>query len=465
MDSKYFYIFVKCMAHLCICVLYGLNHNESFVTARIAKKNFAKHYPIHRIFNSIGVFIISFFLYKYELLSSRSEIIDENNGKAKSSNKNILIFNDKEIENGILSIKSSLFYLFIIFCWAVVDDVIENYEVIFQDLDFWMFELIILWFLSIKMFKYEIYKHQILGISFYLFSGLLKIGCIIVTFITVPGFKNNDDAQYNGGLPIFYQKDKEIRIPIGIALYILLITLRSYISLKLKWYMDKKYISHNKILMVYGFFGTIVYTIISIVGTSFKCPSIKDDSNMFKYLCKVNNTDNTSIHLEHIGRYVSDYNSDISIILFEIFVIFLGIISFFSKNYFSILIIKYLTPVHLIISIPIIFFGQKVIMITYSLIYKEVENDEKFEFFHGNIKKLIKFILDSCGDCLCILGFLIYLEICVIKCCKCDDNTKKNIMKRSFVETVKINEEEDDNILLDEDSRKESVVNTLELNN
>jgi hypothetical protein len=453
------------VAHLCICVLYGLNHNESFVTTRIAEENFAKHYPIHRIFNSIGVFFISCFFYKYEEMSSRSELIYENNNKAKNSNKNILIFNDKEIGNEDLPVKSILFYFFIIFCWAAVDDVIEYYIVIFKDLDFWMFELIIIWILSIKMFNYEIYKHQILGISLCLFSGLLKIGCIIVTFIDIPGVNANDEAQYNGGLPIFYKKRPGIRITIGIALYILLITLRSYISLKLKWYMDKKYISHNKILMTYGFFGIIIYTIISIVGTFFKCPNIKDDLNMFKYLCKVNNTDNTSIHLEHFGRYASNYNNDILIILLEAFVIIIGIVSFFSKNYFSIIIIKYLTPVHLIISIPIVFFGQKVIMTTYSFIYIRTENDKQFKFFHGNIKKIIKFILDSCGDCLCILGFLIYLEICVIKFCKCDDNTKKNIMKRSFVETARINEEEDENIILDEDSRKESVVNTIELNN
>ena len=456
---------MKCVAHLFICVLYGLNHNESFITTRIAEENFAKHYPIHRIFNSIGVFFISYYLYKYEKLSSRSELIDEKNNKAKNSDKNILIFNDKEIENENLPFKSILFYLIIIFCWAVVDDVIEYYIVIFQDLDFWMFELIILSILSIKMFNYEIYKHQILGISLCLFSGLLKVGCIIVTFIEIPGVNVNDEAQYRGGLPIFYKKHPEIRITIGIILYILLIILRSYISLKLKWYMDKKYISHNKILMTYGFFGIIIYTIISIVGTFFKCPSMKDDQNMFKYLCKVNNTDNTSIHLEHFGRYASNYNNDILIILLEVFVIIIGIVAFFSKYYFSIIIIKYLTPVHLIISIPIVFFGQKVIMITYSFIHIRVENDKKFKFFHGNIKKIIKFILDSCGDFLCILGFLIYLEICVIKFCKCDDNIKKNIMRRSFVETAKINEEEDENIILDEDSRKESVVNTIELNN
>ena len=169
------------LSYLFYIILYGANHNESFKVTRIAREDFSKHYLIHRLFSSIGIFIISLCLYRYEVISSRSESVEDRIFKEKTSKKNELIYND--IENEGKSFKFILFYLFIIFCWVLIDDIIENYIVIFKDLDFWMFELIILWYLSIKMFKYEIYNHQILGISLCLFSGLLKIGCIIVTFV------------------------------------------------------------------------------------------------------------------------------------------------------------------------------------------------------------------------------------------------------------------------------------------
>ena len=463
MDPKYYFLFMA-LSYLFYIILYGLNHNESFEVTRIAREDFSKHYLIHRVFISIGIFIISICLHKYEVISSRSELIEESNYKEKTSTKNELIYNDAE--NMDKSIKFILFYLFIILCWVLLDDIIENYIVIFKDLDFWMFELIILWYLSIKMFKYEIYNHQILGISLCLFSGLLKIGCIIVTFINVNGDDNDKDkGQYNGKLPIIYKVNKNL-IFVGIILYILLITLRSYVYLKLKWYMDKKYVSHNKIFIVYGFLGIIIYCIISLIGTKIKCNSQYIFS---QYICKVitnNNGSNVSYnldnrvkdnnityYLENIFVYFDNYKKNYNFFekyIWEIIVILLGIISWFLKEYFTILIIKYLTPVHVIISIPIVFLAQKAVMIIRTFLGNT-------DFFKKNTNKKIKFSLDIFGDAFCVLGFIIYLELIQIKCCKFDYNTRYNMIKRSFGEINEAINDIDQYIILDENNIQEII--------
>jgi len=60
-------------------------------------------------------------------------------------------------------------------------------------------------------------------------------------------------------------------VPVGIFVYIILITLRSYVNSSLKWLMDLKYISDKKLLMIYGIFGAIISFIICIITTFVKC--------------------------------------------------------------------------------------------------------------------------------------------------------------------------------------------------
>ena len=92
---------------------------------------------------------------------------------------------------------------------------------------------------------------------------------------------------------------------------------------------------------------------------------------------------------------------------------------------------------------------------------EDIKNNVKnsIEFCFGNKKKKIKFFLDISGDFFSIIGFLIYLEIIVVKCYKYDYNTTDNIMRRSFGE---INNNSDDNeseIILNESDIKEFEIN------
>ena len=114
-------------------------------------------------------------------------------------------------------------------------------------------------------------------------------------------------------------------------------------------------------------------------------------------------------------------------------VILFGFLTFFIKKLYTLLVIKNLTPVHVIFSVPFRYLLQKVVSISYSLIKKE---------YSKNKYKIYKLLLDTSGDFVSSIGFLIYLEIIVLKFCNLDHDIKKNIIRRSFAD---IREEIEDN--------------------
>ena len=149
-------------------------------------------------------------------------------------------------------------------------------------------------------------------------------------------------------------------------------------------------------------------------------------------MCKVeliNNKNNTIYHLEDFKIYFDNFKNEN--ILREIIVIILGIISFFFKKYFSILIIKDYSPIYVIISIPILYLLQKVVMF-----FNTLFSDESFFNCKNkcNKNKIIKFSFDIYGDLFSFIGFLIYLEKLVIKGWNLDYNIQSNMKLRSFSE-------------------------------
>jgi hypothetical protein len=229
----------------------------------------------------------------------------------------------------------------------------------FQNLDFWMIELFIICYLNSLVFKTQIYNHQIVAILFSLFSSLLKVCTIILSFLDTSIPKGD----YS---PIYYLKSNPaLRIIFIIIFYLLVIFLRSIVYLSLKGYMDLKYISPCQILLSYGIFGTILYLTFCIITTKFNC---EPKSFIYYYMCNVNYNENR--YIDSFYNYFSNYKSGFKEIIIEIIVIILGIPLFFFNKYFSTLVIKYLSPVHVIFSIPIIFLLEKIVMITNTLIIR-----------------------------------------------------------------------------------------------
>ena len=237
-----------------------------------------------------------------------------------------------------------------------------------------------------------------------------------------------DGTNYNptGRLKSLYVIYKWI-IPIGIICYLLLITLRSYVNSKIKEFMDLKYISANKLLMIYSAMGTIICTIVCTITTFEKCEETKDSKkDIYDYFCLVSNTNRDSkITIKYFDNF-KIYASNAGNAFLEILRILLEIVFFFFNKYFSILIIKFFTPVHLIISFPVYYLILKIILIINTVIRVEghtfFDNSKKLNF------KTPKFLLDISGDITSILGFLVYLEILELNFCNFNYNLRDYII-------------------------------------
>ena len=440
--NKYFaYIIIYVLFNIANNFLYGLNHNESFEVFKIFKDDiqnkFSKHTLIHNIFSYLGTIFLGILFYKIEICCSRKESNLFPSKKQRNSIKLSLIHNDDEEEN-FKTYKSFCIFLFIIFLWILEEQLIELFRHTFKDLDFWMIELFIISMINKKMFKTEIFKHQIFAIILNIIPTILKAITVYLSF-------EDKFSLYEWGLPIYYINNAELTIPIGIIIYLALITLRSYVNSSIKWYMELKYISLNKLLVYYGLFGTIFCSIICGITTFNECKKIEtyqtinNGTNIFYYLCKINSTENelTAYYLENIKIYLQEFEGEDGLLKNlskEILVIVLGIITFFGSQFFFLLVIKYLSPVHVIFSFPILYLIQKAFMVSNTFI------KENKPFKDDNNIKIIKFYLDISGDIFSFIGFLIYLEIIILKFYKYDYNIKENITRRSFGESYGINE-------------------------
>ena len=135
----------------------------------------------------------------------------------------------------------------------------------------------------------------------------------------------------------------------------------------------------------------------------------------------------------------------------------LGIICFYFNKYFSMLTIKYFTPIHLIFSFPVYYFTQKIVLIINTLIQEK-------SFFSANRINFIeaKFSLDILGDILSSIGFLIYLEIIELNFCGLNFYLRRKISERADIEkneNLGIGEEEENLGVENEDEMKNVISN------
>ena len=447
-NPDFSYILLLIICKLLLDCVYGFNYNETFKEFNIFNSGISKHYLIPYIVNYFFTGIFGFLFYKYEIKDfKKSE-------KIISHMQINLIHNDRE--DSIKTNKFVLIYLFIQILWIIEEQLLLLFHKLFKDLDFWMIELVIISYIYRTMFNIKIYRHQNLAIILNLTLPLiLKAITIIVSF-------NNKNILYEGKIPNLYANTDYFITFIAIIIYIGLISLRSYVNSKLKWYMDIKYISSNRILMFHGIIGFIFYLIITTVTTFIECGTFKYDYFYYEndtiyenknytfpfrdYICtyKINNTDNTSAR-EYFDKFHFYKETNW---LIELIVTILGILLFFGYQYFYLSIIKCLTPIHLIFTLPIYYFFQKIILSSYTM------GSERNFFFKEKGGKITKFSLDISGDISAFIGFLIYLEIIILNFKGFNYNIKKNIMIRSNVEsTFRIEEDEDITFDLDNESK------------
>jgi hypothetical protein len=261
----------------------------------------------------------------------------------------------------------------------------------------------------------------------------LKIVTIILSFFDDKSKKlySEDFIRKDNHLEILYVIYPWL-IPIGIFIYFGMKIMRAYIKTQIKWYMDIKYVSITKLLMIYGIIGTIFYTIICIITTFTECSKAKIND----YFCETVG-DKDKKYFASFKLYFKDILLQFP--LQEIILLTIGILGFSFYKFFSLMIIKNLTPIHLVFSLPLFYIMRKIIL-TISFLFDTPEYNTY----------ILKYILDVVGDFLCIFAYLIYLEIIELHCCNLNFNLSENIITRGQTELYPkedlINEDEESSI-------------------
>ena len=350
-NAYYKYIFVSAFFALITNILFGYGYCSGLDLLKIPKTDtqliLRNHIIIHNIYRHIGIIIISLIFYLYEIYISKSEIERE---KGKSSHI-VLIYDDTENE----LIKKSIFNIILVTIIYIIHDnlTIIYYSSELKDLDFWMLELPILSYFNYKLLKFKIYSHHKLAIYLNaIFSLSFKVFTLILSIIS---------ENY-----LIYNQNK-ILIPIGILSYLIIILLRGYTVSEIKIFMDLKYISPSKLLCFYGIVGILINIIICILSTYIKCKTI---GNYNIHICNIYKEDNSDgIYLENFYIYFKILSTSINYErIIEVIISFIGAITYFFYLYFFILVIKYLTPVHIIFTSLVYGFLTRILIIIYNSI-------------------------------------------------------------------------------------------------
>jgi len=326
-----------------------------------------------------------------------------------------------------------------------------------------MLELIFLSIFSKTILNIKIYNHQVLAMILTVIPLLLKVVTIVLSFFET------------SSLPIPYVENAWL-IPVGIVIYSILLLLKAYTTIKIKWYMDIKYISSHKLLILYGLIGALFYSTICTISTFNECEKIYNSTtkNETDYFCGVqdfNSTNNeTTKYITNFELYFENLTGFQGFL--EVLAVFLGAVSFFFYKYFSLIIIKYLSPIHLMFVIPPFYLILKLTILGYNYLY-HIKNENKGIFDNNTIDQSnykSKFILDSIGDIFCIISNLIYLEILQLNFCNLNYNLRNAIIERGLQDFYGDDEEYDifneDNDQKQEENMKESINNiaNIELN-
>ena len=396
--------------------LYGFTYIECFYDMNIYRSLYQaivgsnkEDFPHHRIFDPLfsylGVIALSLFIPKEKVKKRekneeiKEEESSETSSKGIDSNNHLPKLIHNELKNYLNNRGGIIIFILILILWIIEENLVLIYVDIFQDLDFWFFELIFISIIFSNHFIFKIYSHQKLSMALSIGVGsILKIYNISISLIS------EDEKIYKKYPLVFF----------FVILYFLIILARSYVNTQIKVFMDLKFITHRTLLMSYGLTGASLCFIAGIIMSFVPC---SDNKAIEAFVCKVKYNDN--IYYDEIHSYIeSSKNMSARLII-----IVLGIISFFCNKFFYTLIIKNYTPIHVIFSFPMQFFIEK----TFLLIFTAI-------FFRSHLfseeNQLEKFLLDISGDIASIIGFLIYLEIIELNFCKLNYNLKKNIISR-----------------------------------
>ena len=370
------------------------------------------HIIIHNIYRNFGILIISIILLYYEKYSLKSKRDEEN---AKNNNGIELIYEDtlEELEK-----KSLLNIIFIIILFNIRDILnLLYYQYDLNEFDIWTFELLFFAYFNYKILKIKIYSHH----KFVLYLSI--IACLISKMINLFAQILSDDYKFN-----MYNKHKFFYF-IDIFSYLLIIALRTYTVTKIKEFIDVKYISSTKLLIINGIIGIFINIIIMLIFSFNKCASVDDiDIHLCNVVDIVDNNNREETYLDNFFIYFKILNHSINIgryheIIIEVFTSLFGTLTYTFCIYFYILIIRYLGTVHTIFYNLTYAFSVRII---YLLISATTNSNDNQVSFNIGIS-----IANGILDLISGFGIFVYCEIIELNFCNFQYNLRKIIIKRS----------------------------------
>jgi len=366
----------------------------------------------HILFYAL-MFFVSIFLFCYEEYQKKKKY--SNNTLKKTRSKRFkLIYKDQL--KGQVSIIKILLIIFLL----VIETELQNtfYAVGLSGLDYWMFELLFIYYISSSMLSTPMYAHQKYSMFFvFIFCTLMK------TISTTLSYFDERGKIY---------KTYNIFIPIGILIFIFNCYLRAYVVCKLKWLMDLKYVTSGQLLMYYGLIGVIITSLTCTLTTLYPCGdtliSHKEMTNICRQKLPYNNGTHNITYYYYDSYYVFANQLLPKDTFINICILLLRTNFCFLTKLFSMLIIKYLSPAFFICASYIYYFISRLADIIIDLINNK------------NIEKYI--YLDFTIEIFSMLGILVYIEFIELNFCKLNYNLKKNIILRSLKDTkhTEINE-------------------------
>ena len=460
-NIKYNYILFAVFFQIVYKISYIMTYDKIFTKLRffpsdVQSNYFSKHDIIHNIFCNFGIFIMSiiFYIYEREKFKQESESNNnKNNENRTKENRNPFSIVYLKAKN-IPSIPT-FYSLLIITILVISDQFLIKFLTIINNVDFWMIEIIIMTYLYHRLHKVEIYNYQKLALGLNLFPIIFKALTIYISFLIDKGFyADNKYINSKGSGKSLYVVYWYL-LPIGILIHLIFATFRSYSLIKIRKLMDLKYISVNKLLILYGFFGTLFNIIICTIATFSKCRNHDEKINITDYFCKIKEPKTNNTYYDSFDIYFHTTN-EIREIIIEIIVEILASICLFSYKYCSMMIIKDLSPIHLIFLLPFGYLLRKIIHIIVDIIIFIFTKGKK-ELFNFSIQPYLreKFILNINADIFSFIVFLIYLEIIELNFCNFNYNLRKKIISRSQDDFKKADSNELLQILPEEEEEEE----------
>ena len=422
-DNKYKYMFFYILIMLPLQYFLGDVFPDEMKIKYFRSENFPNDILVYDIFKYIGMFIFGLIVLKIEIESLFSgNKIPENNKIEEKPEVQLIHYNLGSPSISLLSI-FLLLSLYIIDIKAIS---FFYYPLGFFGLDFWMLEIIFI--AIIILFKIKIYFHQKIAIAIILiFSTLMKIISVILV--------------YESDEPRIY-KEYSWLLPIGLIGFILLNFIDGYILCKMKWYFDLKFASEKKMLILFGFFGFIIFLIVSMISNYNEC---RTNDTIINF-CLVYNKENSSYYFDNFVIFfktiwLEDRTplANCAYIIILLLKIFLNAFRYF----FAFLIIKILSPEFLVCSDSILYFITKIICFIYYIATDSLKND---------------FIFDLLSQFFSLLGTIIYLELVELNFWGLNYDLKKNINFRAKSEALEIYNLESDTLSNEENTSDNNII-------